>query len=83
MPTIPSSNSCKLRFSNGIMIRIKQRNNRYTYSYRQRRNTNRSWRRIAVKYSRICQGCQETQPNQMAHMYPGGCLSDEYGKFLI
>lgn len=24
-----------------------------------------------------CQGCQEDQPNQMAHMEPGGCLYDE------
>lgn len=24
-----------------------------------------------------CQGCEEDQPNQMAHMEPGGCLYDE------
>ena len=25
-----------------------------------------------------CQGCREDQPNQMAHMEPGGCLYEEY-----
>jgi hypothetical protein len=25
---------------------------------------------------RRCQGCVEDQPNQQAHMMPGGCLSD-------
>ena len=25
---------------------------------------------------RRCQGCIEDQPNQQAHMMPGGCLSD-------
>ena len=24
-----------------------------------------------------CWGCKENQPNQMAHMDPGGCLSEE------
>ena len=25
-----------------------------------------------------CQGCREDQPNQIAHMDPGGCLYEEY-----
>ena len=29
------------------------------------------------KYKR-CQGCIEDQPNQMAHMEPGGCLYIDY-----
>ncbi len=24
-----------------------------------------------------CEGCRENQPNQAAHMAPGGCLSDD------
>ena len=31
----------------------------------------------ADEYGPSCQGCQEDQPNQMAHMSPGGCLYDE------
>ena len=27
---------------------------------------------------KTCQGCLEDQPNQLAHMDPGGCLYEEY-----
>jgi hypothetical protein len=34
------------------------------------------WNKIGSRYNIYCKACKETQPNQMAHMSDGGCLSD-------
>jgi hypothetical protein len=31
-----------------------------------------------MSVEKTCQGCREDQPNQLAHMEPGGCLYEEY-----
>jgi hypothetical protein len=33
---------------------------------------------IENKHFPDCRGCIEQQPNQMAHVGPGGCLEDAY-----
>lgn len=30
-----------------------------------------------------CEGCREDQPNQLAHMGPGGCLADNVDEGLF
>lgn len=39
-----------------------------------KRNMRKKWKLIMFREIPSCYGCQTEQPNQLAHMDPGGCL---------
>jgi len=63
------------RFTREIKIRVKFTKDKTVLYYR---INHKPWLKLSTYYSRYCPACRERQLNQMAHMEPGYCLSDEW-----
>ena len=71
----PNRSTFTFRLAHNIKITLKTTNDKTTFYYRIDREP---WLKFATHYLRYCPACKEQQPNQMAHMEPGYCLSEEW-----
>jgi hypothetical protein len=58
---------------NKIMLKLLK------HEQKRGRMSQHDYDRIMGMYGYQCWGCLDDQPNQLAHMEPGGCLYDENG----